>query len=719
MHQLLFKRLFLVAVLFLLGMAGGGVKVAAQTTPAAVKQDTSGKEKVYIDNATELRLIEQRGSAPIQRLVGEVELSKDSIYMYCDSADLVNSIQLYAYDNVIIQQGDSIVAFSDYLDYNAETELADLRGNVVLQNGTRELYTKALRYDLATKLATYTTGGRLTDGNTQLFSTLGYYYADADRIYFKDSVVVIGEDFELRADTLMYDAPTETVYFLGPTVIRTDTAEIYCEDGFYRVATNEAVFRQNAQYRSGEQIAAADSIEYFGERQEYVLTGEAYVREGDERLARANKITYRKDRETYQLEGNALLREPERTVRGEYVVYDQPNNTYKVSGGRPEVVDGNMILVADGLDFDNATGLGLAQGNVVWKDTSANLEIQAERANYNEETGYLKASGGRNNRALLITILDGDSLYLTADTLFSQKVVEQLAPESDSVVVDTARSVPDSLQLDTVAITIDTTITTDTTFIRPEADSSLLQPPTVLRQDSLGKVEKADNSTRRISAYHDVRVYKSDLQALCDSLSFNTTDSILTLYEDPILWQDTSQLLADTIDIYLKNDALDKVHLKKRALVITSPDLIFFNQVKGKNIYAYFDSTELRRTDVTGNAEVIYYAQDKKGAYIGVNKTACSSMSLDFENGSIRFIRFLTAPSGRLDPLGAINTQSQPKLDGFRWEAAIRPDGLPYLFGPPPRGGAKVAVPEETPAEPEAPAPAPNSLEVPDFDERE
>lgn len=201
--------------------------------------------------------------------------------------------------------------------------------------------------------------------------------------------------------------------------------------------------------------------------------------------------------------------------------------------------------------------------------------------------------------------------------------------------------------------------------------------------DALSSPTPPAEGPRKISAYHDVRVYKSDMQALCDSLAFNTTDSILTLFEDPILWQDTSQLLADTIDVYLKNDALNKVHLKKKALVVTSPDLIFFNQVKGKNIFAFFDSTQLRRTDVKGNAEVIYYAQDKAGAYIGVNKTACSAISMDFRNGGIEFIRFITAPSGRLDPLNGMTSETQPTLDGFRWERDARPGKFADLFGPP------------------------------------
>lgn len=638
-------------------------KVAAQS-PLRAKQDTTPpKEVVFIDNADLLRVVGADTKRVTQQLVGNVELSQDSIYMYCDSADLVNEVQLYAYDNVIIQQGDSIAAFSDRLDYNAEDLIAHLSGNVILQNGTRQLYTDKLTYDLATKLATYTTGGRLTDGATELRSTRGYYYADRDEIFFRDSVVVIGEQFEMRADTLRYDAKNETVYFLGPTVIRTDTAEIYCEDGFYNVKTEEALFRKNAQYRSGEQIAAADSIVYAGLTQLYTLSGQAYVREADKALARAERIIYNKRLETYELQGNALLVDSLRTVRGEYVRYDKTNNIYKVSGGRPEVIDGAMILRAQDLDFDEATGLGFATGNVEWRDTSANLTIFAERAVYNQETGYLKASGGRNNRPLLITILEGDSLFLTADTLFSQQVTTSEVTPPPSTTVDTLQTTPDH-----------------TTSPLPGGEEPEERPITSPLPTEETPAQKPTDTTRIIQAYRDVRIYKSDMQALCDSLAFNTTDSILTLFRDPMLWQDTSELTADTINVFIKNDALDKVHLMRKALVVTSPDSLFFNQVKGKDIYAYFDSSSLSRTDVVGNAEAIYYAQDEAGAYIGVNKTACSEMSLEFKNGGVHFIRFLDMPSGRLDPMKALNPSSQPTLEGRRADAKLRPRSLDDLF---------------------------------------
>ena len=625
-----------VTLLLLFLLTCSGLAVAQVEPPAAAPP---AREVVSIDHANELRMLD-KGSR--QRLIGDVELSQDSIFMYCDSAELVSEVQLYAYDNVVIQQGDSIAAFSNYLDYNAETLLAKLREKVVLKRGTTELFTERLDYDLATKLATYHTGGRVTNGGTELSSTHGYYYADTRNVYFRDSVVVVDDRFEMRADTLRYDLANERVYFLGPTVIRSDTHNIYCEGGYYDVALDEAVFRTNAQYRSGDRLAAADSIRYFGSQELYVLEGGAYVAEGDFQRATADRINYYRARDRYQLAGNARVVDSLQVVTGDSIDYNAATANYTVTGGRPQVSNPPMLMVADRMYSDEATGLGRASGNIIWRDTSADLTIEAEQADYSRTTGYLKAYGGQRGRALLTTLLDQDTMYLAADTLLSYQTDE---------------------------------------------------------------VNDRGDTIRQLAAYTDVRIFKSDLQAVADSLGFNTVDSVLTLYKDPILWQDTSQLTADTIDLYLKNRAPDRVLLRRNALVVTSPDLLFFNQVKGKEIIAYFDSSQLQRTEVSGNAEAIYYAQDESGAYIGVNKTACSKMVLYFEDGGVNRIKFLSAPSGRLDPMEAVNHEGL-RLDGFRWEPERQPLSLDDLFAPRRRRSSP-------PPEPPSPALLPGELSLP------
>ena len=209
-------------------------------------------QRVRIDNANSMEYQRRGKNEVVQKLVGEVELSQDSIFMYCDSAIIENSTRVFALGKeVLIQQGDSLAAFADTLYYDGTLKEADLIGNVVLINGDRRLFTQKLHYDLNTKIATYNTPATITDGETQLSSKRGYYYTEQDEIYFKDSVVVINPNFQLRADTLKFNTTEQIATFLGPTVMRSDSSRVYCEDGFYDVENNLAEFRVNAQYTKG------------------------------------------------------------------------------------------------------------------------------------------------------------------------------------------------------------------------------------------------------------------------------------------------------------------------------------------------------------------------------------------------------------------------------------------------------------------------------------
>lgn len=573
-------------------------------------------QRVRIDHANTLEY-NRVGRDVFQKLIGEVELSQDSIFMYCDSAIIENSTKVFALgEEVLIQQGDSLAAFADTLYYDGVLKEAELIGNVTLINGERQLFTEKLHYDLNTKIATYNTPATITDGETQLSSKRGYYYTAEDVIYFKDSVVVINPEFQLRADTLKFNTLEQIATFLGPTVMRSDSTRVYCEDGFYDVENNLAEFRKNAQYIRQDQRATADIIRYDGENEVYTLDGNAEFYEGDRREATGDLIRYDQKNDVTVLEGNAFFRDSTQTITGESIRYDAKKKIYQTSG-RSRIEDGPQILQADRVDYAEADSLGVATGNVIWQDTSAHITIQCDTARYNQNSGFLKATGGQRGRPLLITIVDGDSLFMAADTLLSQRA-------------------------DTIA----------------------------------------NDSSRLLQAYYDVRIYKSDMQALCDSLSYSTVDSLFRMFRSPVIWADTSQFTADTIHMQLANDQLDKILLYNNSFILNSADELYFNQIKGRDIIASFDSSELRRMDVEGNAQSVYYPQDEAGAYVGVNKTICSDMVITFGNNQVEEILFVTQLEGKLEPMTAVDHETI-KLEGFNWQVSPpRPRSLDDLFGP-------------------------------------
>lgn len=637
-------------ILLILAMLGLSVDATAQQprpqfAPKLIESDTA-KTPIDVDHADLLQLSQRLGRT-YQKLIGNVELHQDSVFMYCDSALIEDDIRVLAEGNVIIQQGDSLSVFADSLNYDGVERIADLYGDVILVTTEQKLFTNHLTYNLLTKTATYFEGATIVNGETQLTSKKGYYYVDSSEAYFKDSVVVVDSLFGLRSDTLLYNTSTNVVTFLGPTIVSSDSSRIYCEAGFYDTENNLAEFKENAQYEKNEQRATADVIRYDGNQNEYTLDGNARFREGD-RLAVADVIRYDEVNDKTFLIGNARFQDDTRDIVANEIEYDAKADTY-ATRGRSRISDPPQILEADQVDYREELGLGIAMGNVTWRDTSADLTIICDQADYNRATGYLKAVGGKMGRPLLISTMEGDSLFMSSDTLYST------------------------------------------------------------RTDSA-----ASDSSRLLLAHHDVRIYKSDLQVICDSMAYSTADSLFRFFRAPMIWSDTSQFTADTIYMQMANQSIDKIFLKNNSFIINSPDQLYFNQIKGRYITATFREGNLRVMDVSGSAESVYYALDEGGAYIGVNKTVCSDMVLYFGANEIERIKFMVEPQGDTFPMTQADHEDL-KIDGFNWDTTYRPEGRADLFAEEKKRPASL-ITEATPA-PAAGRPAKGKPKLPGKEE--
>jgi len=573
----------------------------------ALHAQGQSKQRVKVIHAIELILL-QGDSANFQKLHGKVELKHEDAFMYCDTAIIENETHVVAQGNIVIQQGDSLEIFADSLIYDGLTRIAFLNGNVVLVNAGQELFTDELEYDLNTKIARYFTGASLVSDSLQLTSRKGFYYAKAREAFFSDSVVVTDPKFSLIADSLLYQVPDKRVVFQGPTVLTTDSSRIYCEQGFYNTATEQAVFSVNAQYQKGSQQAVADSIFFDNLQQVYELKGNAVV-EDSARYANASYIRYDEKKEEAFLSGNARYKSGDQDIQSEEITYNEKSKTYSTKG-RSTVSEPPQLLMADSLQFDDASGLGHASGNVIWQDTAAENTILCGQADYNKEQDFFKAFDGIPGRPELISVLDQDSLFLSADTLVSFRPLP-----SDSLQQDTAR---------------------------------------------------------RILSYGQVRMYKENFQATCDSMLYHDGDSLFVLMGNPVIWSDTSQFVADTIYVYLKDRRIHQIYLKQNAFILVVSDGIYFNQIKGRDILAHFMEEELERMDASGNAEVIYYAKDAEDAYVGVNQTACSDMVIRMKSNEVKRITFLSTPTSTLMPMGKAEHNTL-RLKGFQYIEEGRP----------------------------------------------
>ncbi len=571
--------------------------------------DTSKATKITINYSDLAEGFREDGNE-VRILSGNVELRQDSVFLSCDTAilNIVNN-DVTAYGNVVIQQGDSLNVFADSIYFSGNDKKAKLYNEVVLINNDQKIFTDQLNYDLEKKVATYYSGAILTDGETQLQSKKGYYYIESDQAFFKDSVTVISPEFELRADTLEFNTATRIVTFNGPTRIDQDEAKIYCEEGFYDITNKKAEFQKNAQYLKKEQAAEADLMSYDGATKKINLIGNATFKDGLQNAA-ADQIIFDEKTDLTTLIGNAKFEDDSQQIDAEKIVYNGAEKTFSTEG-RSSLINPPQFLLADKVDFDESSGLGIASGNVIWQDTVENTSINCDVVEYVKETDYLKAYG---KNTLFKSLIEDDTLFLRSDTLISVR--------SDSFALDSARL---------------------------------------------------------FYAFEDVRILKTDFQAVCDSLVYNGQDSLFQFFKNPIVWSDTSQFTADTISMILRNNTLDTIILKKNSFIINSPDDIYYNQIKGRDIFAFFTNNELDNLDVLGNAESVYYLLDDAKAYIAVNKTICSDMELDFGNNTVKKIKCYPEPKAQLIPMKKAN-HKELQIKGFNWEVSKRPLTLKDLF---------------------------------------
>jgi lipopolysaccharide export system protein LptA len=622
---------------------------------------------------------------------GDVVLKQDQTYIYCDSATMEGKI-VYAWGNVVIRQGETTTIFSDILRYDGNTRLAELDNNVVLQSEDKRLHTQRLIYDAFNKIATYTQGATLNDGNTKLKSKRGKYYVQREDVYFMDQVEVSDPEFRLKTDSMRYSTDSKITHFLMPTIIQFDTSKIYTESGYYNIERRLAYFDKNPQYTSGQKKAKARVIEYDGREGITRLIDEAWFEE-ESTNARADTMILDSKKDEFSLFGNAIYKTPDQEFTGDQLVYNR--NTKQVrSSGRSRVIDGNQILESSSLDFDDASGIGIASGMVIWQDTKEGITIYAEQLEQNKASAYVKAYGGR---PLLIVSLDNKNLYIAGDTLLSFKVPTKPVPAENSEAEgdftasdeevdlseanseDEDESAPMVMSKDTVSTLQDVPLETKAMKSEDEPSvSDIGEQPAKSDEVQIPLRQEALDSIRLMVMHGNVHIYREDMRGLCDSLVFHSVDSLFTLFGDPYMWSDSTQFSGDTIVLAAKNGKLDEMRILTNALVILTDDGAFYDQISGKTLQARFEQGKAEEVLVSGNAQTVYYVKNEEKAYTGVNVKKAGKMRIWFEDNTVRKVRFYSQPDGEFLPMGQTDHEAI-RLSGFVWRMEERPESPEFM----------------------------------------
>jgi lipopolysaccharide export system protein LptA len=191
--------------------------------------------------------------------------------------------------------------------------------------------------------------------------------------------------------------------------------------------------------------------------------------------------------------------------------------------------------------------------------------------------------------------------------------------------------------------------------------------------DTLVSIDNEDPKKKRLLAYHNVKIYKRDMQGLADSVEYRPSDSTLYFYRQPVLWTQGNQMTADSIRMLIENNAISKIFMIANAFVISQDTALNFNQIKGRKMTAELADSKINRVYVQGNGESLYFILDEKtNVLMGMNKIICSSITIRFKQGKVNNLSFYVQPDAHFIPPHELLKDDQI-LKGFNWKAEEKP----------------------------------------------
>lgn len=437
---------------------------------------------------------------------------------------------------------------------------------------------------------------------------------------------------------------------------------------------------------------------YYKKENFFKAIGNVFIKQGDTITQTSDYADYDANSKQALSWGNVVLKDPTMTLTTDTLQFDRINqklyyNTYAtikdatntlkskvgnyylenkkfIATTRVTVVNPEHNLVSDHLDYYTETGFTYLWGPSTITNTKNSNKIYCEKGFYNTKTDI---SYFVKNAKLYLKerTVEGDSLYYDKNKGFASAT-------NNIRVIDTIQNfitkgnyaeifeLKDSLFIIKKAVAI--------TII--EKDSMFIHGDTLL---VTGKTKK-----RIVRTYHNVKIFKSDLQGKCDSIHTNQATGLTKMYRNPVLWTDKNQITGDTI--YLKSNVdtekLDSLKVFNNAFIISKDSLSIddFNQIKGRNMFGRFEENKLKTLLVKGNAESIYYNRNEETNIIEtITKEISSNIEFTFENGIVESIKYLTATEGKTYPPSML-PEDVKKLKGFIWRESEQPKKMEDIF---------------------------------------
>ena len=476
----------------------------------------------------------------------------------------------------------------------------------------------------------------------------------------------------IHSNTLNFDEARlpDAQILRGNVIFRHDSALMYCDSAYFFDKENSLHAFSNVRFVQGDSLTGyGDALYYDGNTK--IARMRRHVRLIHySTVLTTDSLNYDRNRNlAYYFTGGKIVDSLNTltSVWGQYY----PPTKQAVFRRDVNLVNPNFTLSADTLKYNTESHIA----DIVGPTTIV----------YEKQTTILSTSGKyntENEQSLLFErsrVIHEDGKQMTGDTIFYDKRIGFGRVWGNFEMKDTVQQATlygnygEMYEEDGRGYATDSALMVD--WSDPE-DYSYIHADSLFTEDihySVGDSANARDTTyRQVRAHYNVRTYRTDMQTVCDSMVYNNRDSIMTLYKNPVCWNQQSQISADVIDVYMKDGVVDHAHGTGAALVVRQETPDYFDQLSGKEMTAYIVDGVLRRVDVSGNAETIFYPQEDNGSWFGMNRTKSSYVNIFFTEEHVDHALFTTETTGTIYPLNQIPTGTD-RLSSFFWATAERP----------------------------------------------
>ena len=588
-----------------------------------------------------------------------------------------------------LRDKDGQIIESDDGHYYSKLKTFSFTNNVNMYTDSIFVKTDDLDYNTGTNVATFGTGTNAWRDNNMLSSQAGFYERTLEKFTFFRNVHILTENQEAWADTLVYYRVPNNVEMFGHVELLDTTRNVAAVAGYVQYIDSLSFIKLTRE-------PAVIAISEQGEKRDTAYIGadtlilrsipkcdvdSSEISNSASRLKEINvdPVTeYR--RKAYEAAKAAA--EEARKKREE----EDPNAAGASDRGASAVKPGGKPTGKPAVK-PGGKPTGKPAGKATGTATGKTAGTTAGKTGDNSGGKAISKSGKLSGDAMIGDPVTKGRQGLPApwDDVIEYAPPRFQLPDTLKTSPDTVRVPSDSLAAKTLsAVTEPVSVTEPAEVTDPQSPDSLTVPTDSLTvpgdslhvpTDSLSLAPKDSTKISFIYGIRNVKVFRNDMQVACDSLAYTDLDSLIRLYENPIVWNEIKrQYSADSITVIVKNQSIDRASLMSNAFIIVQEDTLSYDQIRGTEMMAYFDSTgALRRFDSMGGASGVFYIEEN-GSLATVNKFESKMLTATLKDGNIQDLNYFDAV--KTDAYPVVQMKKDEKiLKGFDWQPDKRPKG--------------------------------------------